>query len=153
MLLTDSRGRAATLTTVASLLFLRAVPNRVAELLALFDGGRLQLRADDVLHRRDPVGHEGPFLAVPLLEHHRAGALVVLTRDLHGMREALHPQLVEPLLGEVPVLEAPPHLLAGEGLVAELAHRGPDGLGAEHGVGDTAVVEHLAHAGLLPRPF
>src|SRR5438876_4568145 len=96
------------------LLLLRTVALRVVELLALVAGGGFDLRADDVAHRLDPVRHDVPLLAVPLLDQHGAVALVVLARDLHGMREALHAELVEGGLGEVQVLEAPAHLLAGE---------------------------------------
>ena len=47
------------------------------------------------------------------------------------------------------MLEAPPHLLAGERLVAELAHRGANRLGSVHCVDDPTVVQGLAH-GLAP---
>ena len=57
-LLTDSSGRAATAVTSSSVL-LRAVARRVAELLAFLDRRRLELRAHDVAHRLDPVGHDG----------------------------------------------------------------------------------------------
>src|SRR6266852_8096420 len=132
MLLTARSGRGVSLATGAPLLLLRAVAHRVAELLRFLDGRRLDLRPDDVAHRRDPVGDDGPLLAVPLLDQQGAAALVVLTGDLDRVREALHADLLEPLLGEVEVLEAPAHLLAGERLVAELRHRGAEGLGREH---------------------
>ena len=63
---------------VGALLLLRAVALRVVELLALFDRGRLDLRADDVAHGLHPVGDDVPLLAVPLLDEHGAVALVVL---------------------------------------------------------------------------
>src|SRR5713226_4488180 len=102
----------------------RAVALRVVELLALLDGGRLDLRAHHVTHGLDPLGDDLPLLAVPLLDEHGAVALVVLAGDLDRPREALHAELVEPLLGQVEVLEPPPDLLAREHLVAVLAHRG-----------------------------
>src|SRR5712691_8617102 len=177
MLLTDSSGRAVSLTAffisfsalflvpivapreVSSLLLywrgplrhlFRAVALRVVELLALLDGGRLDLRPNHVTHRLDPLGDDLPLLAVPLLDEHGAIALVVLTGDLDRPREALHAELVEPLLRQVEVLEPPPDLLAREHLVAILAHRGTDRLDGEHGVGDAAVVERRTHVLLLP---
>src|SRR5262245_30848838 len=138
-------GRPAPMPTLTLLLLLAAVPHRVAELLALVDRGRLDLRAYHVAHGGHPVGHDVPLLAVPLLDQDRAAALVILAAHLHGMGEALHAELIQARLGEAQVLEAPPHLLTGEGLVAELRHRGPDGLGAEHGVDEPAVVERRAH--------
>src|SRR5882724_11564467 len=128
----------------------RAVALRVVELLALLDGGRLDLRAHHVTHRLDPLGDDLPLLAVPLLDEHGAIALVVLAGDLDRPREALHAELVEPLLRQVEVLEPPPDLLARKHLVAVLAHRGADRLDGEHGVGDAAVVERRAHLLLLP---
>src|SRR3989449_378173 len=128
----------------------RAVALRVVELLALLDGGRLALRAPHVTHRLAPLGDALPLLAVPLLDEHGAIALVVLAGDLDRPREALHAELVEPLLRQVEVLEPPPDLLAREHLVAVLAHRGADRLDGEHGVGDAAIVERRAHVLLLP---
>src|SRR5262245_59621753 len=96
-LLTESIAPALSARACAPLLLLRAVARGVAELLALLDGGSLDLRPHHVLHHRHPLGHEVPLLAVPLLEHHRPRSLVVLARHLDGMREALHPELLEPL--------------------------------------------------------
>src|SRR5712692_8166363 len=121
MLLTDSSARGSSALT--ALLLLGAVALRVPELPALLDR-----RADDVAHGRDPVGHDAPLLAVPLLDEDRAVALVVLARDLDRVREALHAELVEPLLGEIQVLEAAADLLAGGRLVAVLPHRRADRL-------------------------
>src|SRR5437588_12716783 len=123
MLLTARSGRGASLDTGAPLLLLRAVAHRVAELLRLLDSRRLDLRPDHVAHRRDPVGDDVPLLAVPLLDQDGAAPLVVLAGDLDRMREILHPDLLEPLLSQVQVLEAPAHLLGGQRLVAELRHR------------------------------
>src|SRR5262245_16390767 len=67
------------------------------------------------------------------------------------MREALHAELLEPLVGHVEVLESPADLLTRERLVPELRHRRADGLDGEHGVDDAAVVEHLADRLALAR--
>src|SRR5437870_2540474 len=59
-----------------------------------------------------------PLLAVPLLDLRHAVTLVILAGDLEGADEPLHAELLEPLLGDVQVLEAPADLLPGEGLIA-----------------------------------
>src|SRR5947207_6730780 len=138
MLLTDRIGRDIPFPALTSLLLLAAVALRVAELLGLVDGGRLDLPADDVLHGLDPVRDDVPLLAVPLLDQDRAAALMVLARDLDRVREALHPDLLEALLGQVQVLEAPAHLLGRRGRLAAL-HRGADSLRGEHRVHDAAI--------------
>src|ERR1700687_1451201 len=154
MLLTASSGWGVSLTALSSpalaLLLFRAVALRVVELLAFLDGGRLDLRTDHVAHRLEPVGHHLPLLPVPLLDQHGAVALVVLAGGLDRPREALHAELVEPLLRQVEVLEPPPDLLAREHLVAVLAHRGADRLHGKHGIGDAAIIEWRAHLLLLP---
>src|SRR5438094_4227573 len=149
MLLTASSGRAAPFRTLTPLLLLAAVALRVPELLALFDGGRLDLRAHDVLHGLDPVRDDVPLLAVPLLDEDGAAALVILARDLYRVGEALHPDLFEALLGQVQVLEAPAHLLARGRLPHGALHRGAVGFGGEHRVHDAAIVERRAHFFLL----
>src|SRR2546428_12521554 len=125
MLLTDRSGLGAALATVASLFLLRAVAHRVTELLGLVDGRRFELRPYHLANRLDPVGDDVPFLAVPLLDERLPVPLVVLAGPPQRAHHALHPQLFQPLLGDVEVLEAPAHLLAGERLVAVLRHRGP----------------------------
>src|SRR5260370_7706076 len=98
MLFTDSSGWAASLTTAPSLrlVLFGAVAHRVPELLALLHRGQLELRADDLLHGLDPLGHDVPLLAVPLLDQHRPAALLVLAVHLHRLAEALHPVLPHP---------------------------------------------------------
>src|SRR6267378_2907071 len=154
MLLTASSGLDVSLTALESpglaLLLCRAVALRVVELLAFRDGLRLDLRTDHVAHRRNPVRHDLPLLAVPLLDEQGAVALVVLAGDLDRVGETLHAELVEALLRQVEVLEPPPDLLTGEHLVAVLAHRGADRLDREHGIDNAAIVERGAHLLLLP---
>src|SRR5262245_46781250 len=149
MLLTTSSGRAAPFPALTPLLFLAAVALRVLELLALVHRGRLDLRAHDVLHRLDPVRDDVPLLAVPLLDEDGPASLVVLARDLDRVGEALHPDLLQPLLREVEVLEAPAHLLGRRGLSLCALHRRANSLDGEHGVPDAAVVERSATL-LLP---
>src|SRR5438876_3982982 len=134
MLLTDRIGRDIPFPALTSLLLLAAVALRVPELLALYDGGRLDLRAHDVLHGLDPVRDDVPLLAVPLLDEDRAAALVILARDLDRVGAALHPDLFEALLGQVQVLEAAAHLLGRGRLPPGAPHRGADGFGGEHRV-------------------
>src|SRR5688572_1131304 len=135
MLLTDR---------ITRLLLLAAVPHRVAELLALLDGGRLDLGADDLAHRGDPVRDQLPLLAVPLLHPDAPVALVVLARDLDRVPGERHAELLEPLLREGHVLEAPADLLARGHRLGAL-HPRADRLGGVHRVDDAAVVERLAH--------
>src|ERR671918_2082768 len=101
MLLTASSDGGVPLPLTTGSLLLGAVARGVAELLAFLHRRRLQLGPHHVAHGLDPVGDDAPLLAVPLLDHDRPVALVVLARDLHGAREALHPQLLEPLLRHV----------------------------------------------------
>src|SRR5438093_11954516 len=149
MLLTASSGRAAPFPALTPLLLLAAVALRVAELLGLVHGGRLDLRAHDVLQGLDPVRDDVPLLAVPLLDQDRTAALVILAAHLDRVREALHPDFLEPLLGQVEVLEAPADLLTGRRLTLGALHRGADRLRGEHRVHDAAVVERRAHLLLL----
>src|SRR4026207_1022858 len=97
----------------ARVTFLRAGPLRVLELGAFLDRRLLELRADPLTHRLDPLGDDGPLLAVPLLHHRHAVAFVVVARDLDPPGGGPPPGLLETLLGEVQVLEAPAHLLRG----------------------------------------
>src|SRR5438132_10442055 len=149
MLLTASSGRAAPFRTLTSLLLLAAVALRVPELLALFDGGRLDLRAHDVLHGLDPVRDDVPLLAVPLLDEDGAAALVVVARDLDRVGEALHPDLFEALVSQVQVLEVPAPLVGLGRHPLDPLLRGADGFGGEHRIHDAAIVERRAHLFLL----
>src|SRR5690242_14552810 len=69
--------------------------------------------------------------------------LVVFARDLDRVREALEADLLEPLFREAEVLQRPPHLLAGERLVAELRHRGAVHLDVVHALDEAAIVERF----------
>src|SRR5581483_632760 len=113
MLLTASSGRGAASPALTALLLPGTVALAVTELGPLLLGRRLQLGPHHVPHRLDPVGDDLPLLAVPLLDEQLAVGLVVLAGDRERPGEALHAQLLQPLVGEVQVLEAPPDLLAG----------------------------------------
>src|SRR5262245_62100464 len=123
---------------------LGAVAHVVSQELALFGGGCFQLRADEVAHRGNPLGYGRPRLAVPLLEEDGTTAFVIFAGDLERVRETLHPELLEALVGQAQVLESPPDLLAGEGRVAIPGHGRPDRFHLEHGADQAAVVEDLA---------
>src|SRR5262249_17506319 len=90
-----NRSRTGSALLVTCLL-LRAVAHRVAELLALLRRGRLELRAHQVPHHGNPVRDPAPLRAIPLLEHDRTRAFVVLAGDLQLVSEALHAELLEP---------------------------------------------------------
>src|SRR5262249_29184661 len=150
-LLTASSVRALSVTRCPLSVLLGAVAHGVAELLAFLHSRRLDLRPHHVAHRLDPLRDDRPFLAVPLLNEERAVALVVVARHLDRVREALQAELIESLLRQVEVLEAPSHLLAGGRSVAELGHGRPDGLDREHRVDDATVVERRSDVFLLRR--
>src|SRR5579885_3181595 len=63
---------------------LRAISGRDALLLRVGEGAVLVHRVQHVAVGLDPVGHELPVLAVPLLDAHVALALVVRAGELHG---------------------------------------------------------------------
>src|SRR5574342_880422 len=116
MPLTNSSGRGVSLAALTSSLLLGAIPHGVAELLALLDGGGLELGAHHVAHGLDPVGDDDPLLAVPLLDQRLTVALVVRAGHPERPRQPLHAELLEALFGEVQVLHAPADLLPSERL-------------------------------------
>src|SRR5262249_134349 len=81
------------------------------------------------------------FLAVPSLDATCSRALVIGAGHLDRPQLALEAELFDAFGGDVEVLEAPAHLLAGERLLAEPLLRGADRLDAEHGVDQSAHVE------------
>src|SRR5262249_46651208 len=114
------------------------VPSR-----SFFDHG-----ADYAIVAGVPVGRNLPVLAVPGLDASGARALVVLAGHLDRVQLVFEAELLEPLRGEIEVLEAPTHLLTGHGLLAEPLLGGADRLDPEHGVDQSAHVEDFAR--LLP---
>src|SRR5918994_2514722 len=138
MLLTASRGsKASPLYTIARRdLALRGVLRR----------GLLDLGPHDRLVARDPVADHLPLLSVPLLELHRAAAFVVEARDLHRLHQVEGAELLEALLVDLQVLDAPAHFLAAERPLAELRLRGAHGLGGENALDHAAVEVLLADA-------
>src|SRR6476660_129717 len=113
MLLTERKGPPP--AGVFSRLLLRAVPRRDRLLLRVGGRGFLDHRAHDRLIGRAPVADELPLLPVPLLELDRAAALVIHARNLERLEETEGAELLQALLVDVQVLQAPPHLLAGQG--------------------------------------
>src|SRR5690349_13013167 len=106
-----------------------AVARRDALFLRVLRGVRLDLGAHQLAIGLHPVGDHLPLGAVPLLELDQARALVVHARDLERRHEARGAELLQALLVEVQVLDAPAHLLAGDRLaLAVLRLRQADGL-------------------------
>src|SRR5690242_14761637 len=101
-------------------LFLVAVAGSDVVLLGILHGALLDHRANQRLVRLDPVSDDLPLGAVPLLELHRPSALVVGAGDLERLDEAGRPQLLEPGVIDLDVLQSPANLLPGERLLAEL---------------------------------
>src|SRR5262245_1984367 len=77
------------------LALLGAVSLGVPELAALLDRRLLELRAQDVTHGLDPVGHEGPLLPVPLLDESESVPLVVLAARLHRPHQTLEAEVLQ----------------------------------------------------------
>src|SRR5262249_20493210 len=90
----------------------------------------LHHRSDHRVVGRDPIRRDIPLLAVPSLDPARARALVIGAGHLDRPQLALESELLEAIGGEVEILEAPAHLLAGERLLAEPLLRGADRLDA-----------------------
>src|SRR5205085_8224851 len=95
-----------------------------------------------------PVGRDLPVLAVPGLNATAARAFVVFARHLDRPQFTFEAQLLEPISGEIEVLDTPAHLLTGQGLLAETLLGGADRLDSEHGVDQAAHIEDFA--GFLP---
>src|SRR5581483_4664742 len=122
---------------------LGAVARRDVLLLGVLLRVLLDHRRQELLVGRVVVGDDLPVLAVPLLDAGLVCALVVMAGELDGLQHAFEAERLQAVSREVEVLEAPAHLLAGERLVAELPLCSADRLDAQHGVDETAVVEHL----------
>src|SRR5262245_58494926 len=129
---------------------LRTVAHRVAELLALFCRSGLQFRTHQISHDWDPVRDPHPLRSIPLLEHDRTRAFVVLAGGLQLVSEALHAELLEPRVGHVQMLEAPAHLFPREGFVAVSGHGRAECFHLEHRDGQSAIVKNLAYRLALP---
>src|SRR5712692_300300 len=95
-----------------------------------------------------PIRRDLPVLAVPGLDAAGARAFMVLARYFDGLQHAFEAELLDAIGGDVEVLEAQAHLLAGQRLLAEFFLGRADRLDSEHGVDQPADVENLS--GLLP---
>src|SRR5436190_15972661 len=100
---------------------------------------------DHLAHHRAIACHERrdrlEFLAVPLLELHHAGALVVEAARLHRREQSRGAELLQPRFGQVEMLEPVAHLVGCHHLaLAELVLRNADGLDDHDPVRDTARV-------------
>src|SRR6202162_2476132 len=137
-----SRGSGGPPGPPPPLLLLGAVTRRDSLLLCVGRRRLLDHRPHDRLVRLDPVGDQLPFRPVPLLKLDRAAPLMVHAGDLDRLEEVVGAELLQALLVEVQVLQAPPDLLAVQRLLAEFRLRGADRLGGSGpggyaaGVGD-----------------
>src|SRR5574341_1994936 len=112
-------------------LALRAVAGRQLLLAGVLRGRLLDLGTHDRLVARDPVADHLPLSSVPLLELDRAAALVVEARHLDRLQQVERAELLQALLVDLQVLDAPAHLLAGERTLAVLGLRGADRFGGQ----------------------
>src|SRR5712692_8499390 len=111
------------------LLLLGAVTRRDSLLLRVRGSRVFDQRADDRLVRLDPVGDQLPLRAVPLLELDRSAAFVVRAGNLDRLQEVVGAELLQALLVQVQVLQAPAHLLARQRLLSKLRLPCADRLG------------------------
>src|ERR1700693_3839998 len=121
-----SRGSGGPPGPPPPLLLLGAVTRRDSLLLGVGRRRLLDHRPHDRLVRLDPVADQLPFGPVPLLKLDRAAPLMVHAGDLDRLEEVVGAELLQALLVEVQVLQAPPDLLAGQRLLAEFRLRGAD---------------------------
>src|SRR6478672_2057177 len=115
-LINEKRPPAGGLFYRGTLFVLGAVAGSDALLLRVLRGVRLDHGTHQLAVGLHPVGQHLPLRAVPLLELHQAGAFVVVARDLDGRHQAGRAELLETLVVDVEVLDAPAHLLAGDRL-------------------------------------
>src|SRR5712692_3718220 len=128
MLLTESRGFGGPPGPPPLSLF--GAVTQADSLLLRVRGRRVfDHRTDDRLVRLDPVGDQLPLLAVPLLELDRSTAFVVRAGNLDRLQEVVGAELLQALLVQVQVLQAPAHLLARQRLLSKLRLRCADRLG------------------------
>src|SRR5688572_10502716 len=114
------------------LLLLRAVARRDSLFLRVLRRGGLDHGPHERLVGLDPVGDHVPLAAVPLQELHRAAALMVHARNLQRLHQTDRAELLQALIVDVQVLDAPAHLLAGDRLaLAEAPLRSADRLGGD----------------------
>src|SRR5262252_4542660 len=150
MLFTASSGpgdAGATAVTARRLLgaFLGAVARGDVVLLRVLRGALLDHRPDHLLVWLDPVSDDLPLRPVPLLELHRATALVIHAADLERLDEAGRPERRDLRRVEVQVLQPPADLLTGERLLPELALRHLDRLHVDDPGEHPAVVIDASH--------
>src|ERR1700754_1180127 len=86
--LMNEKGRPQAAFGEYRLFLLGAVARRDAFFLGVLRGVLLDLGAYQLAVGLHPVGQHLPFGAVPLLELHQAGALVVQARDLERRHQA-----------------------------------------------------------------
>src|SRR5678816_4854101 len=86
-------------------------------LLGVLRRALLDQRPDQLLVRLDPVSDDLPLRPVPLLELHRATALVIGAGDLQRLDEVGRPDGRDPRRVEIQILQPPADLLTGERLL------------------------------------
>src|SRR5678815_116913 len=96
---------------------------------------------DECAIARHERRHRLEFLAVPLLEPHHAGALVIETTRLHRREQTRCAELLQPRFGQIEMLEAVAHLIGRHHLaLAEFLLCDADRLDDHDPVRDTARV-------------
>src|ERR1700734_1082795 len=82
-------------------------------------GGLLDDRTQQRPIGSDPVGHDLPLRAVPLLEGHAAVALMVVPCDIDRMEQVLGAELGDTALIEAQMFESPAYFVASQSACAE----------------------------------
>src|SRR5919197_147450 len=145
-------------TIVRRFTFLRYALHRVVVAVARVDalflrvlrGIRLHLGTHELAVRLHPVRDDLPLRAIPLLELHQARAFMVQARYLERRHEADGAELLQALVVDVEMLDAPAHLLAGDRLaLAELLLGDADRLYRDDAGDDAARVVDRAEARLV----
>src|SRR4029453_9523140 len=122
-----------------------ALPRRDVLFLGVLGRRFLHHGSHDAAVGLDPVGNRDPLRAVPLQEFDGAAAFVIRAGAPDRGHEPEGADLLQPLLVDVQILEAPLHLFAGDRLaLAKLLLGSADALDPEDALDDAGVVVLLA---------
>src|SRR2546427_8757424 len=127
-----------------------AIARGDALLRSVLRRGFLDHGPHDRLVGGDPVGDRVPLRAVPLQELHRPASLVVHAGHFQRLHKAGRAELLELLVVDAEVFEAPADLVAGHRLALAVSFlRRADRLGGDDAENDAAVVVDAADAALV----
>src|SRR5678816_4241 len=128
--------------------YFRAIARHDVFLFGVLLGRLFDHRPQQFIVALDPVGHIDPLRAVPLVDARHARAFMIVARELQRLHEATEPELAQPRLIEVQVLDTPAHLLARERLLAVLRLGGANRLDRHHRVDHATVIKPVSYTHL-----